>query len=96
MQTIPLEYGQGVMAVELPDSAEVFVPGETVLDPACLEDADTATRLSIQDPIGMHPIRHWVGAAAKVTISFPDRVKGGFQDGSHRKTSIPILIEEVS
>ena len=29
---------RGYMAAELPDSADVFVPGETVADPPYLED----------------------------------------------------------
>ena len=43
----------------------------------------------------MPPISRVVGRGSKVTISFPDRVKGGFQrDFPFGKTSIPILIEE--
>lgn len=94
MKTIQFEYGQGYMAAELPDSADVFIPGETVPDPPYLEDVETATREAILNPIGMPPISELVGAGSKVTISFPDRVKGGFQDNSHRKTAIPMLIEE--
>jgi hypothetical protein len=40
------------------------------------------------------PISELVRKGSKVTISFPDKVKGGFQETSHRKTCIPILIEE--
>jgi hypothetical protein len=42
----------------------------------------------------MPPIAQLVGPGSKVTISFPDRVKGGFQASSHRKTCIPLLIDE--
>jgi len=94
MQTIPLEYGKGTLNVEMPDDAEIFIPGETVADPEYLPDAEAATRRSIQNPFGMPPIGQLVGPGAKVTISFPDKVKGGFQEKSHRKTSIPILIDE--
>ena len=94
MKTVQLEYGEGVLDVELPDSADVFIPGETVPDPPYILDVETATRESILNPLGMPPISDLVGPGSKVTISFPDRVKGGFQDNSHRKTSIPILIEE--
>ena len=93
MKKIAFEYGQGIMEAELPDSTEIFVPGETVADPACLADAEEATRESILKPIGMPPISELVKKGSKVTISFPDRVKGGFQEGSHRKTCIPILID---
>ena len=94
MKTVQLEYGEGVLDVELPDSADVFIPGETVPDPPYILDVETTTRESILNPLGMPPISDLVGPGSKVTISFPDRVKGGFQDNSHRKTSIPILIEE--
>ena len=30
------EYGNGMMSAELPDSTEVFIPGQTVKDPPCL------------------------------------------------------------
>lgn len=94
MKTVEFEYGQGVMTAELPDSADVFVPGETVPDPPFLENPEKETRESILNPIGMAPIAELVGSGSKVTIIFPDRVKGGFQENSHRKLSIPIIIEE--
>ena len=94
MKTVQFEYGEGHMEAQIPDSAEVFIPGETVPDPPYIRDVETATRDSILNPLGMPPISELVGSGSKVTISFPDRVKGGFQENSHRKTSIPILIEE--
>jgi hypothetical protein len=94
MKKVAFEYGQGFLAAELPDSADVFVPGETVADPPHLEDKRAETIRSIKNPVGMTPIADLVGEGCKVTICFPDRVKGGFQEDSHRKTSIPLLIEE--
>ena len=94
MYVVQFEYGEGVIEAALPDTAEVFIPGETVPDPPYLEDAETATRAAIQNPIGMRPISELVGPGSTVTISFPDRVKGGFQENSPRNTAIPILIEE--
>ena len=94
MQRISFEYGQGFMEAELPDSADVFIPGETVPDPSCLKNPEAATRRSIQNPVGMPGIPELVQRGSKVTIIFPDRVKGGFQPTSHRKVAIPILIEE--
>jgi hypothetical protein len=94
VKTVQFEYGQGHMVAQLPDTAEVFVPGETVPDPPYLEDVETATRESIEHPVGMPPIAELVGPGARVTLSFPDRVKGGFQENSHRKTCIPLLIDE--
>ncbi|MGB7339202.1 MAG: lactate racemase domain-containing protein [Phototrophicaceae bacterium] len=94
MQTVDFEYGQGYMSAELPDNADVFIPGETVPDPAHLDDPIAATRESILNPIGMEPISELVGAGSRVVIVFPDKVKGGFQETAHRKVSIPIILEE--
>jgi nickel-dependent lactate racemase len=94
MKSVEVEYGQGTLSVNLPDSAEIFIPGETVPDPPPLADIEAATRHSILNPIGMLPISRQVGPGSKVTISFPDRVKGGDQPTAHRKVAIPILIEE--
>ncbi len=74
--------------------AEVFVPGETVPDPPYLQDVHGETLNSIRNPLGMPTIPELVGPGSKVTISFPDRVKGGTQDTAHRKIAIPILIQE--
>ena len=94
MKEVQFEYGEGTMRAQLPDSAEIFIPGETVADPPYLENVEEATRRSILKPIGMRSISERVGPGSTVTISFPDRVKGGFQATSHRKIAIPILIEE--
>jgi len=94
---LSFEYGQGLMDAELPeDRTDVFVPGETVPDPPHIpaEKLEEETRKSILNPIGMEPISKLVREGSKVTIVFPDRVKGGFQDNSHRKVAIPIIIEE--
>jgi hypothetical protein len=93
MKHIELEYGQGMMGVSLPDSTEVFVPGETVPDPPYLEDVEAATRRALEQPLGLAPIDQLVGPGSRVTISFPDRVKGGYQPTSHRKIAIPKIIE---
>lgn len=94
MKTLQFEYGQGYMNAQLPDTARIFVPGETVPDPPCLANVEMATRNSVENPMGMPPISELVGSGSKVTISFPDRVKGGFQQDSHRKTCIPVLLEK--
>jgi len=92
---ITFEYGQGFMDADLPDHlTDVFIPGETVLDPPYLTNIYEATRASILNPIGIKPISEQVKKGSKVCIVFPDRVKGGFQVDSHRKVSIPIIIEE--
>lgn len=94
MKTVQFEYGQGLMGAELPDSADIYVPGETVPDPPCVDDPVAATREAILNPIGMDPISKLVKKGSRVAIVFPDRVKGGFQEDSHRKVTIPIVIEE--
>jgi hypothetical protein len=94
---VDFEYGEGVMTAELPDErTDIFIPGQTVPDPVCIpkEKIEEETRKAILNPIGMKPISKLVKEGSKVTIVFPDRVKGGFQDDSHRKTAIPIIIEE--
>lgn len=94
MKKVDFEYGQGIMSAELPDSADVFVPGETVPDPPALEDPAEATRRSTLAPVGMDPIAKLVKAGSKVAIVFPDKVKGGFQPTSHRKVAIPIILQQ--
>ena len=52
---LEFEYGQGLLGAELPDSTDIFIPGETVADPPCLpQDWDSlyaATLASIRNPI---------------------------------------------
>ena len=91
---LKFEYGHGLMEANLPDTTDVFVPGETTEDPEILQDIIGATRESILNPIGMPPISEQVKKGSKVVIVFPDRVKGGTQPTAHRKVSIPIIIEE--
>ena len=89
------EYGQGLMEAELPENTDVFVPGKTVSDPPVMENIFEGTKKSIRNPIGMPPISKIVKPGMKVSIVFPDRVKGGFHETSHRKVSIPIIIDEM-
>ncbi len=52
---LEFEYGQGMMGVELPDDrTDVFIPGETVADPAYIPEDKLVeeTRKSIQNPNG--------------------------------------------
>lgn len=91
---IAFEYGQGLMEANLPDNTDVFIPGETVADPQYLKNIEEETIKSILNPIGVPSISRQVQKGSKVTIVFPDRVKGGVQETSHRKISIPIIIEE--
>lgn len=96
---LQFEYGQGFMKANLPDTTDVFVPGETVPDPPCLpqdkESLIAATRASVQNPIGMEPLAKLAKKGSKVVIVFPDRVKGGEQPTAHRKISIPVILDEL-
>ena len=91
---VNFEYGVGTVEAELPDNTDIFIPGETVKDPPVLKDIYEATKNSILNPIGIEPISKQVSKGSKIAIVFPDKVKGGFQADSHRKVSIPIIIEE--
>lgn len=94
---LSFEYGRGMMEANLPDSTDVFIPGETVPDPPCIKEEDLyeETKKSILNPIGMEPISKLAKKGSKVVIVFPDRVKGGEQPTSHRKVSIKIVLEEL-
>ena len=96
---LDFEYGHGLMTAELPDSTDVFIPGETVADPPCLpQDWDSlyaATLESIRSPIGMKPLRELAGPGKTVVFVIPDIVKGGCQATSHRKVSIRACLDEL-
>lgn len=92
---LSFEYGSGTMEANLPDHTDVFIPGETVPDPPYLEDVVTATRESLLNPIGMEPLSQLAKKGSKVTIIFPDRVKGGEQPTAHRKVAIPLILDEL-
>lgn len=92
---VDFEYGQGTVSAQLPDFTDVFIPGQTVLDPPFLEDVYAATVYSLQHPIGMPPLTDLASEDSKVAIVFPDRVKGGEQATSHRKVSIKLVLEEL-
>ncbi|MDZ7801749.1 MAG: lactate racemase domain-containing protein [Trueperaceae bacterium] len=47
------------------------------------------------NPLGRKPIRSLVDGRSKVVIGFPDRVKGGFHETSHRRVAIPLILEEL-
>ena len=94
---LEFEYGQGTMAANLPDNTEVFIPGETIPDPPYIpeDELEAKTLESIRNPMGMEPLSKLAKKGAKVTIVFPDRVKGGEQPTSHRKVSIKLILKEL-
>ncbi len=94
---LEFEYGNGVMSAELPDSTDVFIPGQTVADPPYIpqEHLWEATRASVRDPIGMKPLSELAHKGSKAVIVIPDIVKGGCQPTAHRKIAIRVILEEL-
>ena len=94
---IDFEYGHGLMTAELPDSTDIFIPGETVKDPDHIpEDQLEAGYLeSLANPIGMPTLTELAHKGSTVTIIVPDRVKGGEHATCHRKMSIRYILKEL-
>lgn len=96
---LDFEYGEGLMSADLPDSTDIFIPGQTVKDPPCLpQDWDSlysATMDSIRHPIGMEPLTELAHKGSKVVFIIPDIVKGGNQPTSHRRVAIRACLEEL-
>jgi len=94
---LSFEYGTEMMDATLPDSTDVFIPGETVPDPPFIpqEALVEETLKSLRNPIGMPPLSELAFPGAKCVIIFPDRVKGGEQPTSHRKVCIPLILSEL-
>ena len=94
MKNVLLDYGDGKMQVELPESAAVVHYGQTYVDPPEV-DPYAAIRHALEHPLGFPPLRELGGPAKKVVIGFPDRVKGGVHATCHRKVAIPLIVEEL-
>lgn len=94
MQKVALDYGDGKMEVELPDSATVVRYGVTYQDPPEVDPWE-ATRKALESPLGMPPLRELAKPGKKAVIAFPDRVKGGVHPQAHRKVCIPLIVEEL-
>ena len=94
---LEFEYGDGLMAADLPENTDVFIPGETVKDPPFImeENLEAAYKESLGNPIGMPPLKAKARPGMKVCIVVPDRVKGGEQPKSHRKMAIKYILEEL-
>ena len=92
---VTIEYGDGLMDIEVPDHAVVVRSGETFTDPEAGGDPVALTREALQNPLGMPRIRELVEPGSRVVIAFPDRVKGGFHPTAHRRVTIPLLLEEL-
>ena len=95
---LAFEYGPGFMEADFGDArVDVFIPGETYPDPPHipLDQVQAETLKSIQHPIGMPPIAQAVKPGDRVTIVFPDRVKGGTHPTAHRIVAIPLVLDEL-
>lgn len=91
------EYGTGKMSAELPDNTDVFIPGVTVPDPPHIPEdkLEEAYEKSIHNPVGMPTLDKLANPNSKVTIVFPDIIKGGTQPTSHRKMAIKVILKEL-
>jgi nickel-dependent lactate racemase len=94
MQEVLLDYGDGKMRVELPDSATVVRYGQTYQDLPGIDNRQ-ATKDALAKPLGFPPLRELGGPDKKVVIGFPDRVKGGAAPNCHRRVAIPLIVEEL-
>ncbi len=94
MHELLLDYGDELMPVQVPDRATVVRYGETYTDPPEV-DPWQATRAALENPLGMPPLRELAKPGDKVVIAFPDQVKGGAHPRSHRRVSIPMVLEAL-
>jgi nickel-dependent lactate racemase len=92
MKEVVLDYGDGQMQVEVPDTALVVRYGQTYTDPPEVDPFE-ATRQALAHPLGLPPLAELARAGQKVVISFPDRVKGGAHPRAHRRVAIPLIVE---
>ncbi|MBN2123261.1 MAG: DUF2088 domain-containing protein [Deltaproteobacteria bacterium] len=94
MQEVLLDYGDGRMRVNLPDSAVVVRYGKTYEDPPEVDPYE-ATQKALDQPLGFPPLRELAGPDKKVVIGFPDRVKGGAHPACHRRVAIPLIVKDL-
>ena len=94
---LSFEYGAGLMAAELPTTPTCSYPARMVADPPCIPEDQLVEKTleSIRNPMEMEPLSRLAHKGSKVTIIFPDRVKGGEQPTSHRKISIKLILKEL-
>ncbi|MBP8692081.1 MAG: DUF2088 domain-containing protein [Sedimentibacter sp.] len=95
MKKVAIEYGDGFMNIEVPESAVIYSMKTDHVDPKYAEDPVQEIKNALENPLGAKRIGDSVKPSDKVTICFPDRVKGGFHDKTHRKLSIPLILDEL-
>lgn len=95
MKEVEVIWGMTTKTVKVPDDATVVRKGDQVVDPPALENPAGAIEKVLDDPSGMDPIEDRVSRGDQVVIAVPDRVKGGTHQESHRKLSIPIILDRL-
>ncbi|MCW2757544.1 MAG: hypothetical protein JWO46_1290, partial [Nocardioidaceae bacterium] len=96
---VPFEYGDGTVPVDLPDDTFVVAPDRPEIaahEPPALADPVGATRAALDAPLGSEPLAGLVRRGSTVTIAFPDRVKGGAHETAHRRTVLPMLLDDLA
>ncbi|UUZ58408.1 nickel-dependent lactate racemase [Nocardioides sp. B-3] len=91
---VEIEYGDGHLTVEVPDDSVVVAADRTDHEPPPLTDPVAATRAALDAPLGCAPITGLVRPGQRVTIAFPDRVKGGAHETAHRRVVLPQLLDD--
>lgn len=92
---LKLEYGDSYLPVEVPDLTPVVRAGDLYEEPTPLDNPVEATRQALQNPLGTRPIHELVDSRSRVTIGFPDRVKGGSHATAHRKVALALILEAL-
>ena len=95
MRDVLLDYGQGKLRVEVPDSTVIVRYGETYTDPEPLGEPADLTRKALDAPLGLPPLKDVAGPGRKAVIAFPDRVKGGGHAKAHRRVAVPMVIGDL-
>lgn len=95
MREVLLDYGQGKLRVEVPDSTVIVRYGETYTDPEPLGEPADLTRKALDAPLGLPPLKDVAGPGKKAVIAFPDRVKGGGHAKAHRRVAVPMVIGDL-
>jgi nickel-dependent lactate racemase len=86
--TVNLAYGQGYLAVDLPEDLT------TVIEPAHhpgLPDEKAAVLGALANPIGARPLRQWIGPRDRVCITFTDLTRA-----TPNERLIPWLLEHLA
>lgn len=92
---VTLDHGEDHLDVDLPDPAIVVEPGRTYQEPPPVDPVAT-TRVALDAPVDLPPLAEFAQGAKRVVIAFPDRVKGGSHDGAHRRTALPLVLEDLA